>query len=53
MEQETEASQSPNVSSIQTEAYWLHDKLWENNWNGFTEEEVDRVIEFLHKLKQQ
>lgn len=45
--------ESPTENDMQIEADWLHNKLWENVWNGFTDEEVDRAINFLNKIKTQ
>lgn len=38
-----------NRSEISSELNWMHNKIWENGWQGFTEEESIRGANAFHR----
>ena len=43
--EEQQVTQQPTSSSHQSELNWLMNKLWEQGWDGFSEEEIQRAID--------
>lgn len=41
---------NPNTNEIQQKIYWLKNKLWEEGWKGFNNEEQSKTIELLNLL---
>lgn len=42
--------ESPKQNQIQSDIYWLKNKLWEEGWKGFNSDDQDRTIEMLNLL---
>ena len=40
-------TESPKQNQIQSDLYWLKNKLWEEGWKGFNNDEHSRTIEML------
>jgi len=41
---------NPNTNEIEQKIYWLKNKLWEEGWEGFNNQEQSKTIELLNLL---
>lgn len=47
---EVDKMDSPTQNPVQTDLYWLKNKLWEEGWKGFNNDEQTKTIELLNHL---